>query len=220
MSSYTLSRVFSSIIKQFEYLIKRRWLPNFLSQSARTCTKWLYAYAPCLYMFEIVKKCKIQDQVSGEHYKTVGPLVSIIITMDHGGFWAQTYTCSMHRINFENSYDLLFRLMTHKCSALTFFNTNLFKKSFPFYKLYCVVSIRKCIMFWSVINWQLFTDQSPFSCNQSPKIWRQSLISLNKLKAYRCISGEQLPISWRSITDKLQNLSLIDWWSYPYSKYG
>ena len=36
-------------------------------------------YPWAIYMFEIVKKCKMslsgQNQLSGEHYRTVGPLV-------------------------------------------------------------------------------------------------------------------------------------------------
>ena len=37
-------------------------------------------------MFEIVKKCKIslpaQDQVAGERYRTVGPLVFYVLSMN------------------------------------------------------------------------------------------------------------------------------------------
>ena len=52
---------------------------------ALKCCQNLYQVVVCpcpgaIYMFEIVKKCKIslpaQDELSGEHYRTVGPLVS------------------------------------------------------------------------------------------------------------------------------------------------
>ena len=53
---------------------------------ALKCCQNLYqvVVCPCLgaiYSFEVVKKCKIflpaQAQISGEHYRTIGPLVSL-----------------------------------------------------------------------------------------------------------------------------------------------
>ena len=64
--------------------------------------------------------------------------------------------------------------------------------------------------YWSCLN---VAARSPFSCNQSPTShWSFS----NSYKTIAVSTAKRC----RSIADKLQNLSLTDRRSYPYSKYG
>ena len=78
-----------------------------------------------------------------------------------------------------------------------------------FWKAYFLYAF--CFDWWSVANW-------------SPTSHRTVAISqrtfANKLQAYRHIYRSELPISCRSIADKLQNLSQVNQRSYHNSRYG